>query len=60
MSEDLKHLFDAGAFTILLMWFAEALPAIATLLTIVWSGIRIYETDTVQRWIKRRRKPPAA
>jgi hypothetical protein len=25
------------------------LPSIAALFTIVWTGIRIYETDTVQR-----------
>lgn len=30
---------------------AEILPAIAALLTIVWTGFRIYETQTVQKWI---------
>lgn len=29
------------------------LPAIAAAFTIVWTGIRIYETDTVQRMIGR-------
>ena len=28
----------------------EWLPAIASLFTIVWMAIRIYETDTVKRW----------
>jgi len=30
---------------------AGLLPAIAALFTIIWTGIRIYETDTVQRWM---------
>jgi len=29
------------------------LPSIAAIFTIVWTGIRIYETDTVQRMIGR-------
>ena len=28
---------------------AGLLPAIAALFTIIWTGIRIWETDTVQR-----------
>lgn len=32
------------------------LPAIAAALSIVWTSIRIYETKTVQGWIKRGRK----
>jgi hypothetical protein len=30
---------------------AGLLPAIAALFTIIWTGIRIYETNTVQRWL---------
>lgn len=26
------------------------LPSLAALLTIIWTGIRIWETDTVQGW----------
>jgi len=29
------------------------LPAIATLFTIIWTGIRIYETKTVQKLLRR-------
>ena len=32
------------------------LPAIAALASLVWTCIRIYETKTVQGWIKRRKK----
>lgn len=31
------------------------LPAIAALFTIVWTAIRIYETETVQRLLRRKR-----
>lgn len=34
-----------------------ALTIIATLFTIVWIGIRILESDTVQKWIKGRKLP---
>jgi len=34
----------------------ETLPAIAALFTIIWTGIRIYETETVQRLIGKRKK----
>jgi hypothetical protein len=29
------------------------LPSLAALLTLVWTGIRIWETDTVQGWRNR-------
>ena len=32
-------------------WFIGALPVIATGLTVIWTAIRIYETETVQRWL---------
>lgn len=34
----------------------KILPAIAAVFTIVWTGIRIYETKTVQDILKKRRK----
>ena len=33
---------------------ADYLPALAALLSIVWTAIRIWETRTVQRWVRRR------
>jgi hypothetical protein len=30
------------------------LPSVAALFTIVWTGIRIYETQTVQKILRRR------
>ena len=34
---------------------AQVLPAIAALFTIVWTGIRIYESKTVQNLLKARK-----
>lgn len=44
---------DSTSFAILLGSIADLLPPFAALLSIVWVTIRIYETDTVQRWLKR-------
>lgn len=34
---------------------AQLLPHLAALLTIIWTLIRIFETETVQAWIRRLR-----
>ena len=34
----------------------DLLPAIAAVFTIVWTGIRIYETKTVQKWLGKDKK----
>ena len=52
----LKHGADAGAVGITLGTISQILPAIAALFTIVWTGIRIWETNTVQRLFKRKVK----
>lgn len=44
---------DALSLGVLLGYFTSALPSIATFTTIVWTIIRIYEMDTVQRWLKK-------
>lgn len=46
---------DSVAVGVLIAWVAQLLPQIATLLTIVWMALRIYESDTVQRAIARRK-----
>lgn len=43
-----KHVVDAASIGTVLATLAGWLPAIAALFTIVWTAIRIYETDTVQ------------
>lgn len=47
----MAHLGDVISLSILAGWLLAALPTITLLLTAVWTGIRIYETDTVQRWL---------
>jgi hypothetical protein len=45
-----------SVFTMLGALF-DMLPSVAALFTIVWTGIRIYETDTVQSIINKFRSP---
>lgn len=51
--EGIKHLLDALSIGTMLGTLFQMLPNIAALLTIVWTGLRIYESDTVQGWLKR-------
>ena len=50
---DDKTPIDLTAGAVAFASMVELLPALASLFTIIWLGIRIYETDTVQRWIKK-------
>ena len=54
-SESVKHAADAVSVVTVLGTLAEILPAVAALFTIVWTGFRIYETDTVQGWLKKKK-----
>jgi hypothetical protein len=51
VSEPTKHVVDALSILTVLGTLVEILPAIAAILSIVWSLIRIYESKTVQRWL---------
>ena len=59
INEHTKHVFDWTSIGIALGTLIQILPSIAAALSIVWSVIRIYETDTVQRWVKSRKQPNA-
>lgn len=50
---DPKAVVDTVSIATAVGTMAGWLPAIAALLTIVWTGIRIYETQTVQRMLGR-------
>ena len=56
LNEGTKHVLDGLSVITVLGALVQILPAIAALFTIVWTGIRIYETDTVQGWIKRAKR----
>ena len=44
-----KQALDAVSVVTVVGTMGDIFPPIAALFTIVWTGIRIYETDTVQR-----------
>jgi hypothetical protein len=50
--EATKTAVDALSVMTVLGTLMEVLPAVAALFTIVWTGIRIYETETVQKFIR--------
>jgi hypothetical protein len=47
--ETFKHIIDALSIVTVVGTLAEMLPSIAAAFTIIWTGIRIWETDTVKR-----------
>lgn len=49
--DSIKTVMDAASVATAIGTFMNLLPSIAALFTIVWTGIRIYETKTVQDWI---------
>ena len=49
IDEQVKHVGDAISIVTVVGTLANLLPALAALLTIVWTAIRIWETDTIQR-----------
>ena len=53
MDENTKHLVDTASIATVVGTLAGILPAIAALFTIVWTSIRIYESDTVQKLINK-------
>jgi hypothetical protein len=50
-TEGVKQVTDVLSVATVIGTLAEILPAIAALFTIVWTSFRIYETDTVQKWL---------
>lgn len=53
LPEGQKLVIDGISVSALLGILIDVLPAIASLLTIIWTVIRIYETRTVQGWLGR-------
>jgi FtsH-binding integral membrane protein len=51
MDEASKHIMDVFSVVTVLGTLADMLPSIAALFTIIWTGIRIYETKTIQNWV---------
>jgi len=51
--ESVKTAIDAASVITVVGTLMEVLPAIAAIFTIVWTAIRIWETQTVQNWVGR-------
>ena len=47
--ETAKTAGDAISIVTVVGTLADVLPAVAALFTIIWTGLRIYETETVQK-----------
>jgi hypothetical protein len=56
IDEHTKHVIDGASVATVMGTLMSWLPAIAALFTIIWTAIRIYETKTIQGWIKKNAK----
>lgn len=56
MSETGKHVGDAVSIVTVVGTLAQVLPSIAAIFTIVWTSIRIYETETIQKLLGKKPK----
>jgi len=56
MVEDTKEILDVAAASTAVLSMAAWLPPAASILTIIWLGIRIYESNTVQSIVKATKK----
>lgn len=55
--ETAKTVTDVVSVATVVGTLAQVLPSIAALFTIIWTGFRIYETQTVQGWVKKNPEP---
>lgn len=51
--EQVKAAVDVVAIGTAVATLTAWLPPIAALFTIIWTSIRIWETDTVKKWTRR-------
>mgnify|MGYP003626287046 FL=1 len=54
--DQLKNIGDATSLTVVAGTLMSFLPPLAALLTVIWTCIRIYETETIQRLIRKIKK----
>jgi len=54
ISESTKHAVDALSVVTVLGTLVDFLPAVAAAFTIVWTGIRIWETETIQKFFRKK------
>jgi len=51
------NLADASFVGLFVLALTSVVPALTSILTLAWVALRVYEMDTVQCWIKKRRCP---
>ncbi len=54
VTEERKQAVDVFAASTGLMSLAAWLPPVASIFTIIWLGIRIYESETVQKIVHKK------
>jgi hypothetical protein len=54
VTEETKQAVDVMAESTGIMSLAAWLPPVASLFTIIWLGIRIYESETVQKIVHKK------
>ena len=54
LSETTKHAVDAASMVTVLGTLVDFLPAVAAAFTIVWTLIRIWETETVKKLFRKK------
>jgi hypothetical protein len=52
-SDTVKYIMDGISVVTAVGTIINMLPAVAAIFTIVWTGIRIYESATVQKFLKK-------
>lgn len=57
--ETLKHMIDGASILTVIGTLVEFLPAVSAVLSIIWVAIRIYETETVQKLVNRKKDDDA-
>lgn len=55
LGDNAKHVLDGVSLFTVLATLSAWLPPLAALLSVIWGCIRIFETETVQDWMKRRK-----
>ncbi len=58
--ETVKHMIDGVSILTVIGTLVELLPAVSAVLSIIWVAIRIYETDTVQKLVNRKKADDAS
>ena len=58
--ETVKHIIDGASILTVIGTLVEFLPAVSAILSIIWVAIRIYETETVQKLVGRKKDDDAS